>query len=257
MNSIEQNIFETFQHENDDSDDESGYYIANITRRPQELTNELDETNVEDSHNLEVEGNVGESSTRSSMEGVRRNDIEPFIQLPPPPQFNQFNHEFSLHEPIVVLPYEFRNLDSVTPYHIFRLFFSNQVLRSIINNTNKYGQSKNGNFWTDVDIYDILIWLGIIIYGGLYKMPTIRDIWNTNETMPIHSISLYMPMSKFERIKNFLHISDINGNNPFWYSKVEPLASHINNISKSIYIPSSNLAVDEMIVRFSGRSAYF
>ena len=55
MNSIEQNIFETFQHENDDSDDESGYYIANITRRPQELTNELDETNVEDFHNLEVE----------------------------------------------------------------------------------------------------------------------------------------------------------------------------------------------------------
>nr|CAG8498483.1 8785_t:CDS:2 [Entrophospora candida] len=57
MNLIEQNIFETIQHENDDSDDESGYYIANITRRPQELTNELDETNVEDSHNLEVEDN--------------------------------------------------------------------------------------------------------------------------------------------------------------------------------------------------------
>lgn len=38
--------------------------------------------------------------------------------------------------------------------------------------------------------------------------------------------------------------------------KLEPLASHVRNISQQLFIPNSNLAVDEMIARFSGRSAH-
>src|ERR1044071_2892295 len=42
----------------------------------------------------------------------------------------------------------------------------------------------------------------------------------------------------------------------FWYSKLDPLTTHIQTISQSIYIPSSNMSIDEMIARFSERSAY-
>lgn len=71
--------------------------------------------------------------------------------------------------------------------------------------------------------------------------------------MPIYSIVSYMPLRKFESI---LHISDIEEEHIFWYSKLEPLASHVKTISESIYIPSSNVVIDEMIVRFCGRSAH-
>lgn len=37
--------------------------------------------------------------------------------------------------------------------------------------------------------------------------------------------------------------------------KFEPLASHIHNTSK-LYIPASNVSIDEMISWFSGRSAH-
>lgn len=53
-----------------------------------------------------------------------------------------------------------------------------------------------------------------------------------------------------------MHISDCTVQPPFWYSKVDPLATHIQTISKSICVPSSNISVDEMIVRFSGRSTH-
>jgi hypothetical protein len=53
-----------------------------------------------------------------------------------------------------------------------------------------------------------------------------------------------------------MHISDCTVQPPFWYSKVDPLATHIHSVSKSICIPSSNISVDEMIVRFSGRSTH-
>ena len=53
-----------------------------------------------------------------------------------------------------------------------------------------------------------------------------------------------------------MHISDYTTPPTFWYSKVEPLATHIRTVSQSICIPSSNVSIDEMIARFSGRSAY-
>src|SRR5436853_3218328 len=42
----------------------------------------------------------------------------------------------------------------------------------------------------------------------------------------------------------------------FWYSKLDPLATHIQTVSQSICIPSSNVSIDEMIARFSGKSAH-
>lgn len=53
-----------------------------------------------------------------------------------------------------------------------------------------------------------------------------------------------------------MHISDCTIPPRFWYSKVDPLASHIRTVSKTICTPSSNVSIDEMIARFSGRSAH-
>jgi hypothetical protein len=55
-----------------------------------------------------------------------------------------------------------------------------------------------------------------------------------------------------------LHISDVTQsiNSNYWFSKLEPLATHIRDISKSVYIPASNVSIDEMISRFSGRSSH-
>ena len=51
-------------------------------------------------------------------------------------------------------------------------------------------------------------------------------------------------------------MSSISAPHPHWFSKVEPLATHIRNACKSCWTPSSNVSVDEMICRFSGRSQH-
>ena len=53
-----------------------------------------------------------------------------------------------------------------------------------------------------------------------------------------------------------MHISDCMIPPTFWYSKLDPLATHVRTISQSICIPSSNILIDEMIARFFGRSAH-
>ena len=53
-----------------------------------------------------------------------------------------------------------------------------------------------------------------------------------------------------------MHISDYMTLPTFWYSKLNPLATHIRTVSKSICTPSSNVSIDEMIARFSERSTH-
>ena len=202
---------------------------------------------------------ISEISTFSANRSGRRNrNIQSQqINIPNPLPFNRFIHQYPLHdEPGLNLPYEYSILDSITPYDIFKLFFLNEILRTIVNNTNKYGKQKKEDSWTDIVFCDFLTWLGIIIYSGVYKTPSFKDLWNKDERMPIHSIISYMQMQTFEKIKRFFHVSDIYSDHPFWYSKLEPLASHINNVTQSIYIPSSNISVDEMVIKFNGRSEH-
>ncbi len=52
-----------------------------------------------------------------------------------------------------------------------------------------------------------------------------------------------------------MHLSDITQQTDI-FSKLEPLTSHIRDISKKFYIPASNISIDEMIARFSERSAH-
>ncbi len=53
-----------------------------------------------------------------------------------------------------------------------------------------------------------------------------------------------------------MHISDCTILPTFWYSKLDPLATHIQKVFKSSYILLSNISIDEMIVRFSRRSCH-
>jgi len=53
-----------------------------------------------------------------------------------------------------------------------------------------------------------------------------------------------------------MHLSDCSMPPLYWFSKLDPLASHVQMISKSICIPSSNISIDEMITRFLGRSMH-
>jgi hypothetical protein len=41
-----------------------------------------------------------------------------------------------------------------------------------------------------------------------------------------------------------------------WWHKVEPLFTHIREISQRFYTPGSNVIIDEIILPFSGRFAH-
>ena len=116
---------------------------------------------------------------------------------------------------------------------------------------------ESGREWTDMTVSELLIFLAICLYCGLFKAGGKMEwIWDKDPRKPTHPITQHMTLFRFQQIKRFLHISLHGLHNGDYYTKVEPLLSHIQDTSKSIYCPSSNVSVDEMMIWFSGRSPH-
>jgi hypothetical protein len=198
-------------------------------------------------------GQSGRISTAS------RRQAEILAALPILPDFTPFVRDVPYHQGFARLPQALPGRDTIL-HGLIGLFFSQHILATIVINTNEYAQSKNagigGREWTELTLDELKIWMGILLYMGVIKLPRVTDYWTTDFKFPKHYITQQMPMKRFQQIKRYLHISNHNSPMPYWYSKVEPFASHIRDISKRLYVPGSNVSIDEMIIRFSGRSGH-
>ena len=112
-------------------------------------------------------------------------------------------------------------------------------------------------------VKELYVFISTIIYIGVHKEPRIDMYWNTDFNKgPLHSITTHMSLIRFQQIKRYCHISDIIQDqakeyhmpkNKEWWYKLEPLASSIQASSQQYYSPSSEVSIDEIMVRCFGR----
>ena len=98
---------------------------------------------------------------------------------------------------------------------------------------------------------------------GIYKEPQVEIYWNIDFNKgSLYLISNHISLRRFEQIKRYCHIScpesDSNSGyhlptNKIWWYKLEPLASAIQASSQKYYSPSSEVSIDELMVRCFGR----
>ena len=67
-----------------------------------------------------------------------------------------------------------------------------------------------------------------------------------------------MSLTRFEQIKRYLHVSDprIELDRQHWYKKLSPLAEQLQESFRHYFVPGTKVAIDEMMVRFCGRSLH-
>ena len=67
-----------------------------------------------------------------------------------------------------------------------------------------------------------------------------------------------MSLNRFEQLKRYFHVSDprIELEVKDWYKKLDPLASVLEERFRAYYLPAIKVAIDEMVVRFCGRSQH-
>jgi len=239
-----------------------------------QINDEYSQEEEQESEDSEREQNIGETSGNIRGKGRARGQARgrgvgrrgrggmPSCQLPTlpePPVFTPMHNIQGLHRGYVMLPPDIQLDNNVNILALFKLFFTDEQLQMIVESANEYEQIKGvegGRPWYPLTLNELKIWFALVIYMGVHKIYAVEDLWNSNEKRAIHSIKEYMTLLRFQQIKRFLHISKPNEPHLCWYSKVEPLASHIREVSKQLYFPSSQVSVDEMIARFSGRSAH-
>lgn len=176
----------------------------------------------------------------------------------PPPIFESINQP-SPHHRAFLRPLPQSLTLQATPLSFFQLFFTDEIIDTIIQNTNAYAASHQagtkGREWEPLEKYEFIRYLAFLVYRGLYPSSRIADYWNKDEELPIHA-GVQLSLLRVEQIKRFLHICHPDTQIKSYYDKVEPLVSHVQVISKRYYVPQSNLALDEMMVRFVGRSKH-
>ena len=117
--------------------------------------------------------------------------------------------------------------------------------------------------WTDLLMEELHVFISAIIYMGVHEEPEVSLYWNTDFNIgPIHSIPTHISLRRFQQIKRYCHIScpesdEQNGyhlpSNKVWWYKVEPLASALQASFQRYYSPSSEVSIDELMVRCFGR----
>lgn len=201
--------------------------------------------------------------------------------LPPPPPFVSFQHHAPPHTCQVLLPDNFTDHYSttasinpdepqsetpkLTPSSFFQLFFTEVEFDVLVQNTNSYaglkGAGDNGRRrWRPTSAAELKVFIGIIIYMGVHKAMHGPLYWNHNREFPSHDISHYMSKYRFEQLKRYFHIAPTALNRSLprcrWASKLQPLANNLPQHFQQYFISATNISVDEMMVRFTGRSCH-
>jgi len=192
------------------------------------------------------------------------------------PKFNALdlnNTEGSSHIPHMI--------DLSSPEAIFSLFFTDSVLDLIVRCTNlnaerarvdpvtsralniRFHDSLNQKPWKPVTSYDILTYLGIQIYMAIHIEPHINDYWNTQEENgPIHqSVRRAMSQTRWKQIHRYFHVwnptlSQVTQSSDKVrpHEKVDPLSKLLLSSFQRYWKPGTNVAVDECIEGFTGRT---
>jgi Transposase IS4 len=124
----------------------------------------------------------------------------------------------------------------------------------IVKETNSFAFRTNiaTNPWKSLSISELYHFFGYLIRLGLFKHPPRHYCWGLTGCLSQTPLS----KNRFESILRNFHFKD-RGLNPVsgpWWTKIEPIGSIIRDASQRYWRPSTNLTVDEVMVKFEGRS---
>ncbi len=145
----------------------------------------------------------------------------------------------------------------------FKLFFSDSVVEILSKETNSYAEQQlqdplfpslslpSNCHWVPITPAEIYVYLGINIYFGLYQLAVQEDYWK------IHKLGQFMGYGRFKRIHRFFSThSAPPAPNALWFYRIQRVADLIRTACRNSFTPSSNIAIDEAMIAFKGRSKH-
>ncbi|RKK61223.1 hypothetical protein BFJ68_g17511 [Fusarium oxysporum] len=116
--------------------------------------------------------------------------------------------------------------------------------------------------WKPTTAAEIYMWLGILIYIGVHGEMSVEDHWKTSQLedqRPEHSIIKFMTYDRFQLLHRHLRLFDHtkftdDDDFPIVFQCIERWSQHIQLATTELCDPGSHLAVDEGMIRYTGRN---
>lgn len=182
-----------------------------------------------------------------------------------PPVWGKLNRPSS--PPLFVaecgVPGFLKNFTNMTPYQLFQLFFTDDFIDHLVFHTNLYAEQEHlatGKSCTNTNIEEMKAFLGLNLLMGMKRLPSYKDYWSSAPDLHDPYISSIMTLKKFSWLLSHLHLNDnsmIPSRDSALYDKlykVRPMLDHLAQKFEECLLPSKELALDESMIKFKGRS---
>ncbi|KAG0290759.1 hypothetical protein BGZ96_005799 [Linnemannia gamsii] len=225
--------------EEEDLDDGTHDYGVIMTRYfnidDEDMNSDLDEDEVDHGEVFGTEGSSGSSS------GRRCSARQVFSSAP---DFsNVFQHTQPTHLGHTKLPPALLLQGTMRPIHFFSLFFTEEEFEDLSGNTNAnaalqgvtdshqhheeekddHGGDDDQSAWQDTTAKELRVYIGILIYMGIFPQDYVEEFWNTSPYYPKHRFISEMSLTRFKQMRRYFHVADPKAPQKHWYSKLEPL----------------------------------
>ena len=137
-------------------------------------------------------------------------------------------------------------------------------MTTIVTETNRYASlclKEKFENWEKITIDELYAYFGFLVLMGIVSLPSIRDYWRKDETFNYSPVTSRISRSRFLDIHRFLHFVD-NDSLPRYgdpaYSKIQkikPVLTYLSSKCGELFVPGQDLAVDEAMVKYKGRSS--
>lgn len=150
-----------------------------------------------------------------------------------------------------------------TPFSVFKLLFSDEVINLLVEQTNLYAQQrymKTAKLYTKTTNQEIMTFLGINILMGIKRLPSYRDYWSSAPDLHDDYISKLMTVNRFGWLLSTIHLNDNNmmpKKGEIGYDKLYKIRPYLTILKynfQKYYNPNKIIAVDESMIKFKGRS---
>ena len=143
----------------------------------------------------------------------------------------------------------------MSPTDLFELFFDDEVMGYICQQTYKYAMEKGAERWDDVDVEELRCFFGILLLSGYNRLPSRKMYWE--EAPDVHNtlMSDAMRRTRFLDLLRYVHFCDNEALEVTdKCSKVRPLFNMVvERFQKNAHLTTC-VNVDESMVEYFGKS---
>ena len=146
-------------------------------------------------------------------------------------------------------------IDILSPFQYFKKIFGDDLMETVVHETNLYSAEKNINKPLNVTEKEMEQWIGLLCFFSIVRLPNTKMHW-CRSLYPLCDIAGdIMSRDRFEAIKSSFHLVDnaiLDGSGNDKFCKVRPMIDYLRN--KFQTLPKiQNVCVDEQLVPFKGR----